>query len=45
LAIANPGFDLIAEARLLELGNDCVQPALAAIAENLAQHNRKHGAL
>jgi len=31
LAVADPGFDLIAEARLLQLGYDRVQPALAAI--------------
>src|SRR4029077_18090534 len=45
LAIADPGFDLIAEAGLLQLGDDRVKPALAAIAENFAQHDRKHGSL
>ena len=42
LAIADPGFDLIAEAGLLQLGDDRRSSALPAIAEHLAQHHRNH---
>ncbi len=45
LAVSDPGFDLIAEARLLKLGDDGGEPALAAIAENFAQHDRNHSRL
>jgi hypothetical protein len=42
LAVSDPGFDQIAEARLLELGDDGGEPALAAIAEHFAQHDRNY---
>jgi len=42
--VSNPGFDLIAEAGLLELVDDGGKSALAAAAENLAQHRRKNRA-
>jgi len=45
LAVSDPGFDLIAEARLLELGDDGGESALAAIAEHFAQHDRNHSRL
>lgn len=44
LAIAKPGFDLIAETGLFELGDNGGQAALAAIAEELVHDNREHGA-
>ena len=43
LAVADPGFDLIAEARLLQLGDDRAKAALAAAAQHFAQHGRKNG--
>jgi hypothetical protein len=42
LTVSDPGFDLIAETRLLELGEDRGEPDLAAIAEHFAQHDRNH---
>lgn len=44
LAIAEPRLDLIAEPRLLELGDNGRQASLAAIAEDFAQHDRQHRA-
>jgi len=44
VAVADPRFDLIAEARLLQFGHDRAQTALAAGTENLADDNRKHSA-
>src|SRR5229473_3630085 len=44
LAVSDPGFDLIAEACLLQLGDDRGEPALAAIAEHFAEHDREYGA-
>ena len=45
LAIADPLFDLVADAGLLQLGDDRIKPALAAITEHFAQHDRQHGPL
>ncbi len=45
LTVSDPGFDLIAKAGLLQLGDDRVQSALAAIAEHFAQHHRDHSGL
>jgi len=42
LTVSEPGFDLIAKAGLLELGDDRRESALAAVAEHLAQHDRDH---
>ena len=44
LAIAEPGLDLIAETRLLELGDNGGQTTLPAIPEDFAQHDREHRA-
>ena len=44
LTVSDPGFDLIAEARLLQLCNDRREAALIAIAKDFAQHHRKHSA-
>jgi len=45
LAVSDPGLDLIAEAGLLQLGDDGIEPALAAIAKHFAENNRQHGRL
>src|ERR1700722_678913 len=45
LPVSDPGFDLIAQTRLLQLGNDRRQSALIAVAQYLAQHNRQNSAL
>src|ERR1700728_3501367 len=44
LTVSDPGFDLLAEARLLQLCNDGGESALIAIAKDFAQHHRKHSA-
>src|SRR5271166_847054 len=43
LAVADPGFDLVAEAGLLELGDDGGKPALAPGTHDLAHHHRQYG--
>ncbi|KTT54232.1 hypothetical protein SB7C_12355, partial [Staphylococcus epidermidis] len=43
LAGADPGFDLVAEPGLFELGDDGRQAALPAIALHLAEHDGNHG--
>lgn len=45
LAIADPGLHLVAETRLLQLGNDSGKSALTAVAQYLAQHHRQNSAL
>ena len=44
LTVSDPGFDLLAKARLLQLCNDGRESALIAIAKDFAQHHRKHSA-
>ncbi len=41
----DPGFDLLAEACLLQLGDDGGKAALPTIAEHFAQHNRQNRSL
>src|SRR6186713_942372 len=41
LTLAEPRFDLVAEAGLLELCNDRAEAALIVAAEHLAQHRRQ----
>src|SRR6478609_5167635 len=41
LAVAEPGFDLVTEAGLLELRDDCAEAALIVAAEHLVQHRRQ----
>jgi hypothetical protein len=43
LSVADPGFHLISETRLLQFGDDGGQTALIAAAQYLAQHNRQNG--
>jgi hypothetical protein len=45
LTVSYPGFDLIAQACLLELGDDRGEPALTTLAENFAEHGRDHSRL
>lgn len=44
LAVAEPGLDLIAEPRLLKLGDNGGQAALAATTKEFVQYDRQHGA-
>jgi len=44
LAVAEPGLDLIAEARLLKLGDNGGHAALAATAKELVQYDRQDSA-
>src|SRR5438046_9371355 len=43
LAIAEPGFDLVTEPRLLEFCDDRAEAALTVAPEHLVQHGRQHG--
>ena len=40
---ADPGFHLLAKSGLLQLGDDRIQSALTAGAQDFAQHRRKDG--